>query len=251
MILAEVKILTAGEQGIVVEFGNVICAEINAKVHKTAQRVEQELSEWVREVVPTYRSVLVYFDPLQVKRQVLVDKIREILSVVEDDSSVNHEKTVLHVPVCYEGEFAPDLAFVAEHNGLSSAEVVAIHTSVPYLIYMLGFTPGFPYLGGMSERIAAPRLSQPRTVIPAGSVGIAGSQTGLYPVESPGGWRLIGRTPIKPFDPAAKQPFLLKAGMYLQFTAISAAEYAAIAAQVADGTYEVRCTRVTKEETLC
>ena len=123
--------------------------------------------------------------------------------------------------------------------------MVKIHTSKPYLVYMLGFTPGFPYLGGMDERIATPRLTKPRTRIPAGSVGIAGSQTGFYPLETPGGWQLIGRTPVKAFDPAAKTPFLLEAGVYLQFQAVSRAEYEELAETVAAGRYEVRRDRVS------
>jgi inhibitor of KinA len=155
---------------------------------------------------------------------------------------------VVEIPVCYGGDFGPDLEFVAQHNKLTTADVVAIHTSVPYLVYMLGFTPGFPYLGGMSDRIAAPRLEKPRTAIPAGSVGIAGSQTGFYPVESPGGWRLIGRTPVKAFDAASVNPFLFAARDYLRFKAIAAQEYAAIAQAVADGSYTPVITALEKKE---
>jgi inhibitor of KinA len=144
---------------------------------------------------------------------------------------------VVSIPVCYGGAFGPDLDFVAGHNKLSVQEVIDIHTSRPYQVYMLGFTPGFPYLGGMSERIAAPRLAQPRVAIPAGSVGIAGSQTGIYPIESPGGWQLIGRTPLRLFDPGSATPFLFAAGNYLRFTAIDADAFLEIRQQVESGSY--------------
>jgi inhibitor of KinA len=129
------------------------------------------------------------------------------------------------VPTLYGGEYGPDIEFVATHNNITPEEVIEIHTATPYLVYMLGFTAGFPYLGGMSEKIATPRLKTPRTRIPAGSVGIAASQTGLYPIESPGGWQLIGRTPIKAFSPQSENPFLFAAGDYLKFRAIEQDEY--------------------------
>ena len=133
----------------------------------------------------------------------------------------------------------PDLPFVARHCGLSPDEVIRIHSAAEYLVYMLGFTPGFPYLGGMDERIATPRLEKPRTRIPAGSVGIAGTQTGAYPLDTPGGWQLIGRTPVKLYDPDREQPILLRAGQFVKFTPIDDKAYAEIAAAVQSGAY--RC----------
>lgn len=233
-----VRMLAAGEQGLVVEFGNVINAGVNTRVHQTSRLLRTKLGAEIIEIVPTYRSLLIYFDPLRIKRSDLAQRIRELLATVVTDSAEKKvQATVVSIPVCYGGEHGPDLEFVAQHNGLTVSEVVQIHTSRPYLVYMIGFTPGFPYLGGMSERIAAPRLTQPRTAIPAGSVGIAGSQTGLYPIQSPGGWRLIGRTPIRAFNPDASNPFLFAAGNYLQFFPVSAEEYAAIQQEVEKGTY--------------
>ena len=133
--------------------------------------------------------------------------------------------STLEIPVVYGGEYGPDLEYVAEHNGISTEEVVEIHHSSSYLIYMLGFVPGFPYLGGMSEKIATPRLKSPRVAIPAGSIGIAGAQTGIYPLESPGGWQLIGRTPLKLFDPGKEDPFLPKPGHYLKFFPIEEKDF--------------------------
>jgi inhibitor of KinA len=232
-----IQFLNAGEQGLVVEFGARIDPDVNRRVHRTGALIGAAGIPGIREVVPTYRSLLIYFDPLAITRRQLADKVR---SLVADAGAGQAETTarVIEIPVAYGGEHGPDLDFVAGHTGLSSEEVVAIHTSVPYLVYMLGFTPGFPYLGGMSERIAAPRLEQPRTAIPGGSVGIAGTQTGIYPVASPGGWRIIGRTPVKLFDSGAAEPFLFAAGDYLQFKAVSTADYAAIGEQVAAGAYK-------------
>ncbi|NLG86950.1 MAG: 5-oxoprolinase subunit PxpB, partial [Firmicutes bacterium] len=150
------------------------------------------------------------------------------------------------IPVCYGGKFGPDLDYVCEHTGLSAEEVIQLHTGTDYLIYMLGFTPGFSYLGGMDERLATPRLKTPRTHIPAGSTGIAGKQTGIYPIDSPGGWQLIGRTPLKLYDPFRDPPVLLKAGNYVRFTAITEDEYEEIAAQVAAGTYKVQQEQLAK-----
>lgn len=229
--------LPAGEQGLVVEFGQTIDSAINNRVHQIAKLLSKEIGDTIFEIVPTYRSLLVYFNPLRMTRENLIRKIETMLKNTENCLTEQAQKQVVMIPVCYGGDFGPDLDFVAQHNGLSPEEVIRIHTSDPYQVYMIGFTPGFPYLGGMSERIATPRLDKPRIKIPAGSVGIAGSQTGFYPLESPGGWRLIGRTPVKAFDPQASNPFLFDAGQYLQFNAITEAEYHAINQQVDAGTY--------------
>ncbi len=231
-----IRLLAAGEQGLVIEFASRIDPAVNARVHRLAKRIAANGISGVIEVVPTYRSLLVYFDPLTVSRTTLGERIGA-LAGEEENTAAGASARVVEIPVGYGGDLGPDLEFVASHTGLSQDEVVAIHTSVPYLVYMLGFTPGFPYLGGMSERIAAPRLEKPRTAIPGGSVGIAGSQTGIYPVTSPGGWQIIGRTPVRLFDPQAASPFLFAAGDYLQFRAVTAAEYAAIEREVAGGSY--------------
>ncbi|MBP2625899.1 MAG: pxpB [Firmicutes bacterium] len=232
-----VRILAAGEQGIVIELGNTICTDINARVHKLAKGLVDTMGSDIVEVVPTYRSLLVYFDPLQIQRQQLVKYIENVIANEKLDEVELLQSKVVNIPVCYDDEFGPDLQFVAQYNGLTVDEVITIHTASPYLVYMLGFTPGFPYLGGMSERIATPRLEKPRTRIVAGSVGIAGSQTGFYPIDSPGGWRLIGRTPLRAFQPEAAQPFLFDAGVYLQFQAINRQEYDEIKQVVAAGRY--------------
>ena len=241
-----VRMLPAGEQGLVVEFGSKIDEEINVRVHQVSRLITDRLSDGVIEVVPTYRSLLVYFKPLVITRNQLISEIEVLLSRIEGAANESGSARVVYIPVCYGGEFGPDIEFVAQHNKLSVDEVVKIHTATPYLVYMLGFTPGFPYLGGMSEKIAAPRLDKPRTKIPAGSVGIAGSQTGFYPIESPGGWRLIGQTPIKGFDKDADKPFPIDAGDYLQFQAVSAEDFYKIRQQVNDGTYRTETKQISR-----
>jgi inhibitor of KinA len=217
--------LVAGEQGLVVEFGNAIDPVVNAGVHRLARALAERGLEGVIEAVPSYRSLLVLFDPLVLPRERLASEVEGLLAAPAVEEAPGAGGNTVELPVLYGGEFGPDLAFVARHNGLSAEEVIAIHSSCDYLVYMLGFTPGFPYLGGMSSRLAAPRLSSPRGKVPSGSVGIAGSQTGVYPVESPGGWQLIGRTPLRLFDLEAKRPFLLAPGDVVRFRPVDEEKY--------------------------
>lgn len=244
----EIRMLKAGERGLVVEMGKEISPQVNAGVRRLAKRLSRKNLEGVMEVVPTYCSLLVYFDPLLLSRSDLVEAITRVL-VTETELEAPEEEMVrvVQVPVCYGGEHGPDLDYVARYHGLSPEAIIAIHSSRPYLVYMLGFTPGFPYLGGMSERIATPRLEEPRVKVAEGSVGIAGAQTGLYPIESPGGWRLIGRTPVKPFLPEAAHPFLFSAGDYIQFNPIAPDRYQAIAREVTAGLYVPEVLSVCRE----
>lgn len=248
--MGEIRILTAGEQGLVVEFGTGIDEAINTRVHQLTKVLRESSTSGLREIVPTYRSLLVYFDPLVIERERLIGLIQETNKYLGESAETAGDKRIIKIPVCYGGEFGPDIDYVASHNGLSVEEVIDIHTSVPYLVYMLGFTPGFPYLGGMSDKIATPRLEKPRTVIPPGSVGIAGKQTGFYPIASPGGWQLIGRTPIKAFDSRKTNPFLFGAGDYLKFYNISPEEYGTISEQAEKGTYEPEIITETGREKL-
>lgn len=227
----------AGDKGILVEFGNTISKETNEKIGKMALGIEEAQLEGIGELVPTYCALMVYYDPLIWGFNQLVCQLKKIEGKLS--SSYSFSPKIYLLPVSYGGEFGPDLEYVSRYNKLSPAEIVEIHTGTDYLIYMLGFTPGFPYLGGMDEKIAAPRLEIPRTVIPEGSVGIAGNQTGVYPIESPGGWRLIGRTPVRLFDPTSKEPFLLEAGNYIRFYQITAEEYRTIAHDVENNQYIV------------
>lgn len=237
--MQDVKMHNAGEQGLVVEFGKIIDEVVNARVSKLNALIKDQLQEQgIIETVPTYRSLLIYFDPFTISKAVLRQKIESLLPHVAD-AAASKQGTLVHIPVCYEGaEFAPDMPFVCEHTQLSPQEVIALHTQPEYLVYMIGFLAGFPYLGGMDEKLATPRLKQPRTKIMPGSVGIADKQTGIYPVESPGGWQLIGRTPVPVYDPNLDNPFLFKTGDYLKFESISLQEYGQILQEVQAGAYK-------------
>lgn len=240
MIYEEPRFLSGGDKAIFVEFGDAIAPELNRRVRNLMLTVQDKKISGVIETVPTYRSLLVYFDP----RQISAKKLRETLYSLTQplaESGLPKPK-LIEIPTAYGGEYGPDLEFVAAYNGLSVPEVVEIHIGTPYLIYMIGFVPGFPYLGGMSPRIVTPRLETPRAKITAGSVGIAGNQTGIYPVESPGGWRLIGRTPLKLFDPSREPLALFQAGDYLTFVSITPEEFSSIKEAVEQQTYLVKKT---------
>lgn len=224
----------------VVEFGDEISPEVSAKVRAMQHGIKESRLAGVLECIPTYRSLLVVYDPLKIGFNELSERLRNIesrLAVMDLPAPL-----VTELPTAYGGEYGPDLDFVAAHTGLSPEEVVRMHSSVDYLIYMIGFTAGYPYLGGLPESLVTPRRKTPRQQVPAGSVGIAGPQTGVYPVESPGGWQLIGRTPVRLYDPTRNPPVLLRAGDYVRFVPISPAEFESIAREVNDGTYVPRVT---------
>ena len=227
----------AGDLALVVELGDAISVEINRKVRSLTDALEKGSIPGVFDFLPTYRSVLVYYDPLIASSGEVRDGIERLLESAEvADAGARH---IVHIPTLYGGDMGPDIAFVAQHNGIDEQEVVSIHSATDYLVYMMGFSPGFAYLGGLDERLATPRLQSPRTEIPAGAVGIAETQTGVYPVASPGGWQLIGRTPVKLFDPARERPVLLSAGDYVRFVPIATREeYDDILRQVERGEYQ-------------
>jgi KipI family sensor histidine kinase inhibitor len=230
--------LPAGDQALVVELGDAISPEINRRVHNLMLAIEDQEIAGVTDLVPTYRSLLVQYDPMQISYPELQGSIAEIEKSIGERSP--KKPIVVYIPTLYSGEYAPDLAFVAEHAGLTPEDVVSVHSGADYLVYMLGFTPGFPYLGGLSEALATPRLSTPRMETPAGSVGIAESQTGIYPVASPGGWRIIGRTPLRLFDPEREPPSLLAAGDHVRFVPMSGEEeYLQVLELVEKGEYQV------------
>lgn len=213
----------AGDRGLLVEYGDRIDLDINLKVRSMVILLDRFPPEGIVEVVPSYRSLLIIYEPLKTSPTTIqadLKNLEEQLTQIE----IPPPQTV-EIPVFYGGEFGPDLDFVAKSHDLTEDEVVAIHISVDYPIYMIGFTPGFPFLGGLSETLHTPRLASPRTHVPAGSVGIANNQTGIYPVASPGGWQLIGRTPITLFDPGRSNPFLYQAGDRLRFKPISSHDY--------------------------
>ena len=213
-----------GDRAISIDFGQVIDPTINRHIRQTIERIKELQLEGIIELVPTYCALLVEYDAM-------LYSYSEICNIIEPTleegmtNTTNELVTVVEVPTVYGGEFGPDLSFVASHNHLSEDEVVSIHSGTDYLVYMLGFIPGFTYLGGMDPRIATPRLSSPRTLIPAGSVGIAGEQTGTYPSDSPGGWQIIGCTPVTMYDMSKKQAALLRAGDYVRYVPIDDTEF--------------------------
>lgn len=212
-----------GDTGLLVEYGRDIDPEVNRKVRAMALALDLSWPEGLVEVTPTYRSLLLNYDPLKTGPDELAGLLAELEGRLDQIEIPPPER--VEIPVCYGGELGPDLAFVAEHAEMSPAEVIRLHSGTDYLIYMLGFTPGFPYLGGLDERLATPRLRTPRTRVEAGSVGIANQQTGMYPVASPGGWQLIGRTPLKLFAPERERPFLYRAGDLIRFKPVDREEF--------------------------
>lgn len=211
------RIVTLGDSCISMQFAAAIDPLVNAHCIALAASLERLALRGVRDVVPTYNAVTVHFDPLVADRQALTTELGRLAAAVPrvpDDPS-----HTIEIPVSYGGETGPDLAAVAEFAKCSEADVVRLHTQTAYRVYMLGFLPGFTYMGPVDARIAMPRLDTPRMRVAAGSVGIAGSQTGIYPYDTPGGWRIIGRTTVKVFDVARAEPFLLKAGDRVKFVA--------------------------------
>jgi KipI family sensor histidine kinase inhibitor len=221
-----VRFLPQGEGGLVVELGEGIDGAVNARVHALARAVRSALGGRIAEVVPSYRSLLVLFDPLGVARGELEREVARLAGEggagAADDGA---RSRLVELPVLYGGAHGPDLAEVAAHAGLAPDEVVRRHAAPEYRVHLLGFTPGFPYLGGLDPRLATPRLATPRAEVPAGSVAIGGAQTGVYPVASPGGWRIVGRTPLRLFDPSRAEPFLLAPGDRVRFAPVDAAAF--------------------------
>jgi len=233
----EFSIQPLGDTGIIIQFGTEISEAIYQQIRQYVYWLEQSCIEGIVEWVPAYTTLAVFYRPNIISYDELSQKLLKIGEKIE--SMPVPDPIVIEIPTLYGKEAGPDIQFVAETNGLSEEEVVKIHSSSDYLIYMIGFVPGFPYLGGMDKRIAAPRKKTPRSRIPAGSIGIAGEQTGIYPLETPGGWQIIGRTPVKLYDPQKQDPILLKAGDYIRFVPITEREYEKIEQQVLKGSYKV------------
>lgn len=233
----QARFLLAGDKALCVELGDAISPEVNHRVRNLSRAVERQSIPGITDLVPTYRSILVYYDPMRISYSELEARIRALENRLEEE--IAEVPRLLEVPTVYGGDYGPDLEHVASHCGLSTGEVIGIHSGTDYLIYMMGFTPGFTYLGGMSEKIATPRLQTPRGVVPAGSVGIAGQQTGVYPAESPGGWQLIGRTPLELFDPDRDPPVAVDPGDYVRFVPVTESEYLDIQGRVQSGSYTI------------
>ena len=213
-----VEIRPAGDSAVVVELGTEIDPTLNAHVIAIAAQLRRERIEGVRDVVSSYAAVTVYFDPVRTNFEALTSAItRHVTSPMPEPTPT---LVPLEVPVCYGGVYGPDLNTVADYSGCSADDVIQMHAVVTYRVYLLGFVPGFAYLGRVNDRIAMPRRETPRLSVAAGTVGIAGCQTGIYPLTTPGGWQLIGRTATCPFDPARDEPLLFTVGDSVRFVPI-------------------------------
>ena len=211
-----------GDRSLLVEVGEEINPAVNRSVQKLFAGMDLKRLKGVQDLVPGYRSLMVTYDPLRVS----VDEIKAgILDIWSDpDRYQLPEPRTVKIPVVYGGDYGPDLKSVARYHKITPEEVIGFHTLPTYRVYMIGFTPGYPYLGEVPDAIATPRRETPRTLVPRGSVGIAQKQSGIYPVDSPGGWQIIGWTPVKLFDPQAQPPSLLGMGDQVQFHVITAQE---------------------------
>ena len=223
MLYAKPQYRVMGERALLVELGEGIHRDVNRHVQKLFFGLDQMHTEAIRELQPGYRSLMVVYDPLKISLPALKACIEGVFQSL--DRFQPPEPTHLQVPVAYGGEFGPDLQWVADYHHLSTEEVIAHHSRPTYRVYMLGFTPGYPYMGEVPQEIATPRRDTPRVRVPGGSVGIAQKQTGIYPVESPGGWQILGRTPLTLFDPRHSPPSSLQAGDRVSFIPISLEDF--------------------------
>ncbi len=216
-----------GDRGLLLELGDEISPEVNEKVRRMALAVQSHAIEGVLETVPTYRSLLVLYDPLLLS----IAELKKRLEGLEEglQKLPLPQPKLTGIPVVYGGVYGPDLGFVAGYHHTTEEEIIRLHCSRPYLIYLIGFMPGFPYMGELPTDLVTPRLHTPRLSVPAGSVAIAQNQTGIYPMPSPGGWRILGRTPIKMFDSARESPSYLRMGDQVQFYPIEEREFDTLA----------------------
>ena len=231
-----VRFLSAGDRALVVEFGEHVDRALSDDVLRLDASLRASGLAGVVETVPTFRSLMVHYDPVVTSR---ADLERSIAGQLDRRSGPRSDATLWRVPVCYEGEFAPDLVEVARLAGLTPSEVIGLHSGGRYHVYMLGFLPGFPYMGDLPDRLALPRRADPRVRVPAGSVSIATNLTAIYPYESPGGWHLIGATPIRLFEPERPRPALLAPGDMVKFEPIDTASFVSIKKAADRGDYQV------------
>lgn len=225
------RALLAGDTGLVIEFGDEIDPEVNALVHELDSAIAETKPQGLQETVPSYRSLLLVFDPLTTHPDALLNELQKL----RDTTAQKTPARQYAIPVCYGGSYGEDLQAVARTLGLSADEVVAIHTESWYRVYMIGFAPGFAYLGVLDQRLHLARRVDPRAMTPAGSVMIGGQQTGVAAMAMPSGWHLLGRTPLRAFDMRLEQPFRLSPGDEVQFQSVSEEVYRQIEAKVAEG----------------
>lgn len=236
------EIIPVGDMALQILYKKPASDSLQHQIQQTTKQIEKLNILGVIELVPAFQSITVYYNPILTTYKSLFAEVAEICKKHSTEQSTPL-KEIIVIPTCYDGE---DLESVARKHGLSIEDVISLHSSVDYLVYMIGFLPGFPYLKGLPATLSTPRLATPRLKVPKGAVGIGGDQTGVYPLESPGGWNLIGRTPVPLFDPERQNPFLLKAGDYLRFTPISAEEYQEIENLVKENQYKVEVKKIEK-----
>lgn len=221
----KVTIQPYGDRALLVQWQQIIDPGINAEVVQLSQAISKAAMGGVQYCIPAYCSLTVGFDPKLVKYEELCDQIRSLQPQRGTERPQEAVSRQITIPVCYDDDFAPDLEWLSQYFGLEKEQIIQLHTHSVFRVYMLGFMPGFPYMGSLPKALETPRKDSPRLRVPAGSVGLAGLQTGIYPIESPGGWQIIGRTPIKIFDPEREQPFYLQAGDEVRFEAIDLEAY--------------------------
>jgi KipI family sensor histidine kinase inhibitor len=217
------KLVPASDSSLLVVLGDAISLDNHERVMSLFRALHHLNDPRVRNLHPAYASLLIDFDPLRLSHEEIASLIDQLAG--EGSSQSDRAANVVTIPVCYDTEFGPDLQEVANQAKLPIHEVIRLHSSATYRVHFLGFTPGFAYLGGLPDTLHTPRLATPRKHVPAGSVAIAGTQAGIYPVDSPGGWRLIGRTPVRIFQPDATHPTLLKPGDLVEFAVIDRATF--------------------------
>lgn len=217
------KCYPLGDAAIVIQFGNVIDLSVNLKIRAICNWLDEYTFHGFVEYVPAYTTITIYYEPWILRYEELKEMVDEMLQEVTDLDAETGD--LVEIPVCYGGKYGADLEFVAKYHAITEDEVIALHTAPEYLVYMIGFTPGFPYLGGLDARIATPRKDSPRARVEAGAVGIAGEQTGVYPLATPGGWQIIGQTALALFNIDEEKPALLSAGDRVKFKAVTEAEF--------------------------
>lgn len=237
----DVRFLCAGDTAMVVEFGERIDRALSDRVLRLGARLREAKVPGLVEAVPTYRSLMIHYDPLQTDHAGLKDRIAALL---QDEGAATGQARLWRIPACYEAEHAADLPEVAQRTGLAISEVIRLHTETLFHIYMIGFVPGYPYMGDLPKALVLPRRADPRTRVPAGSIAIASTMTAIYPLESPGGWHLIGATPVRLFEPQLPRPALFSPGDKLRFEPIGAADFDLIRKESASGRYQPVCESV-------
>lgn len=238
MAAPKIRFLPAGDTALVIEFGDSIDRAVSDRVLGLRSRLQAKKLAGVVEIVATFRSLMVHYDPLRITSAQLASNIRDLL---QGQESARRNARLWRIPACYEGGHAPDLAEVARRSGLSEEAVVKLHAGVRYHVYMIGFVPGYPYMGDLPEPLRLPRRADPRVRVPPGSVAIAAAMTAIYPMESPGGWHLIGNTPVRLFDSSSMQPALLSPGDAVSFEPISSTEHDQLRRRIHAGDWHVPC----------